>query len=381
MPGPPTRFYLRIVFVLIGAALALALGLLDATLIAAMVQGTPLPIWAVSFFGAVFVVAPIVALGLVPAMRTIEGVAVQTLLMIDLPGGAPGPAGSWPQRRRTLDWFAVHLASGAVLVAGVMATIAFASVWVIVPLLVGLVALAVGLGELLARAAPSMLGPAAAERVAVLENDVERAVARNRIAGEIHDSVGHALSLVSVQAGAARKVIAHNPEFAEAALKAIETAARDAAADLDHVLGLLREDVTPAEAPPAPDLDSLEQLVRATCAAGLAVDHDVHGDITTVSSLVSREAYRIVQEALTNALKYSTDGTARLVVTRSAAALTVTLVNRSKDQWSGRPAGTGRGLRGMTERVQALGGSFSSASVAPDAWMLSATLPLTAGRQ
>jgi signal transduction histidine kinase len=204
---------------------------------------------------------------------------------------------------------------------------------------------------------------------------VERAVARNRIAREIHDSVGHALSLVTVQAGAARKVIGHDPDFVVSALTAIETAARDAAADLDHVLGLLREDV-PAEASPEPTLESLEHLVRATRAAGLAVDHDVEGDVTTVPTLVSREAYRIVQEALTNALKYSTDGTARLVVTRSDTALTVTLVNRSLDQRSDQPVTSGRGLRGIAERVQVLGGSYTASSVAPDAWMLSATLPL-----
>ena len=378
MPGRSTKTYLRTVFVLIGAALALALALLDITLIAILAQGSPLPIWAVSAVGAVIVAAPIAALGLVPAMRTIEGAAVQALLSVDLPGGAPGPAQSWSQRRMTLGWFTVHLLSGAVLVAGVMATMAFGDSWMIVPLLAGLVAVAVGLGEVLARLAPVMLRPAAAERVAMLERDVARAVERNRIAREIHDSVGHALSLVTLQAGAARKVIGHDPDFAVSALTAIETAARDAAADLDHVLGLLREDVAPAETAPASNLESLDHLVRATRAAGLAVDHDVHGDVTTVPSLVSEEAYRIVQEALTNALKYSTDGAARLVVTRSDTALTVTLVNRSSDERSGQPATSGRGLRGIAERVHALGGSYSAASVAPDAWMLSATLPLSA---
>ncbi len=371
MAGLTARNYLRIVFLLIGAALALALALLDATLIALLVVGTDVPIWAVVVVGAILVVVPIVGIGLVPAMRTIEGAAVQALLDVDLPGGAPGPAHSWPQRRRTLGWFTLHLLAGAVLVAAVMATIAFGTGWIVVPMLAGLVVVAVGLSELLARAAPRMLGPAPAERVALLERDVERAVARNRIAREIHDSVGHALSLVSVQAGAARKVIAHDPDFAVSALTAIETAARDAAADLDHVLGLLREDV-PAEAAPAPDLDSLEHLVRATRAAGLTVTHEVHGDVASVPSLVSREAYRIVQEGLTNALKYAGDGTARLDVTRTDAELTVTVVNpRSGEQ----APGSGRGLRGVAERVQALGGSFSAAA-ADDTWVLAASLPL-----
>ena len=379
MPGIPTRFYLRPVFVLIGAALALSLALLDVALIALMVS-TPLPIWVVVWVGTVLVVAPIVGLGLVPAMRTIEGVAVQKLLMVDLPGGVPGPPQTWPQRRRTLGWFAAHLTSGAVLVAAVWGSIAIGNAWTALPLLVMLVAIAVGLGEMLARLAPLMLGPAAAESVVMLQQDVDQTVALNRIAREIHDSVGRALSIVTVQSGAAGKVIGHDPEAAEIALKAIETAARDAAADLDHVLGLLREDVAPPETAPAADLDALEQLVSATREAGLAVDHDIHGDISSVPIFVSREAYRIVEDALNNALKYSTEGVARLVVTRSTTMLTVTLVNRSSDQFSGKPAGSGPGLPGMTERVQAMGGSLTSASVAPDAWMLSATLPLPGSR-
>jgi signal transduction histidine kinase len=98
----------------------------------------------------------------------------------------------------------------------------------------------------------------------------------------------------------------------------------------------------------------------------------VHGDVASVPSLVSREAYRIVQEGLTNALKYAGDGTARLDVTRTDAELTVTVVNpRSGEQ----APGSGRGLRGVAERVQALGGSFSAAA-ADDTWVLAASLPL-----
>jgi signal transduction histidine kinase len=374
VPGLPTRLYLRTVFVLIGAALALALALLDVTLIAVFATSTPLPIWALSVVGTILVVVPIVALGLVPAMRSIEGAAVHALLSVDLPGGAPGPAQSRSQRRRTLGWFTIHLLCGAVLVAGVMATLALGTRWMVLPLLVGLVGVAVGLGEMLARLAPSMLGPAPTERVAMLERDVERAVARNRIAREIHDSVGHALSLVTVQAGAARKVIGHDPDFAVSALAAIETAARDATADLDNVLGLLREDVLPTGTAPAPDLDSLEHLIRATRTAGLAVAPQIQGDVSSMPTLVSREAYRIIQEGLTNALKHSVDGTAELELTRSGGGLTITLVNRVPP---GQTPGSGRGLRGIAERVHALGGSFTAAE-ADGEWMLTASLPLPA---
>ena len=367
MPGRTTRFLLRLVFVLIGAALALAFATLDVTLIA--ILDTVLPRWLVWAAGTGIVVVPIVALGLVPPMRTIEGVAVESLLAVDLPGGPPGPAESWPQRRRSLGWFVLHLFSGALVVAGVVGAIVVTA-WLVVPVLAVVVVVGLVLGEMLARAAPRMLGPTDAERIANLERDVQRAVERNRIAREIHDGVGHALSLVTVQAGAARKVIDHDPQFAVEALAAIEAAARDAAADLDHVLGLLREE-GPADAAPAPDLTSIDHLVRATRTAGLVVVADVRGDVESVPGAVSREAYRIAQEALTNALKYSADGTAELEVDRTDGRLTVVARNPAP----GSARGDGRGLRGITERVQALGGTVA-ADLDDGTWVLEADLPL-----
>jgi signal transduction histidine kinase len=367
VPGRSTRFLLRLVFVLIGAALALAFATLDVTLIA--ILDTVLPRWSVWALGTAIVVVPVVALGLVAPMRTIEGVAVESLLAVDLPGGPPGPADSWPQRRRSLSWFALHLLAGAVVVAGVIGTIVAGGWWVL-PALVTVLAGGLLLGELLARSAPRLLGPTDAERITILERDVQRAVERNRIAREIHDGVGHALSLITVQAGAARKVIDHDPQFAVDALAAIEAAAHDAAADLDHVLGLLREE-GPADAAPAPDLTSIDHLVRATRTAGLNVVADVRGDVASVPGAVSREAYRIAQEALTNALKYSADGTAELKVDRTDGRLTVVARNPAP----GSARGDGRGLRGITERVQALGGTVV-ADLDDGTWVLEADLPL-----
>ena len=86
------------------------------------------------------------------------------------------------------------------------------------------------------------LGPSSAERLERLEADAARANERNRLAREVHDSIGHALSLVTVQASAARKLIGRNPGFAEEALETIETTSRRAVADLDHMLGLLRQE-------------------------------------------------------------------------------------------------------------------------------------------
>jgi signal transduction histidine kinase len=107
------------------------------------------------------------------------------------------------------------------------------------------------IGRLLAQLGPALLGPSYAERLERLEADTARANGRNRLAREIHDSIGHVLSLVTVQASAARKVIGRDPAFAEKALETIETTSRRAVADLDRLLGLLGQE-TPRGAPPTP---------------------------------------------------------------------------------------------------------------------------------
>lgn len=174
------------------------------------------------------------------------------------------------------------------------------------------------MGALVARAAPSLLGPSYADRLRRLETETARLAERNRIARELHDSIGHALSLVTVQAVAARKLGTRDPEFVNDALETIESTSRAATADLDHMLGLLRGGETRAGEPPAPapDLNALESLVAATRAAGLDVRASVADDLTGVPGVVSRETYRIIQEGLTNALRHSADRSVRLEVAR-----------------------------------------------------------------
>jgi signal transduction histidine kinase len=321
--------------------------------------------------GVVLVGGPLLA-GLVPAVRQVEGVAVQTLLVVRFPDGLPGPAATWLQRRRTLAWLALHVLTGAVVVGAVLGLIALAGSWWTVP-----AALATVLGTLLAGRAlaglgPAWLGPSYAERLQRLEADAARAAERNRIAREIHDSVGHALSVVTVQASAARKLIGREPAFAEEALATIETISRRAVSELDHMLGVLRDD-GPRGAPagPAPDLGSLDGLRTVAGSAGLDVAAAVSGDLSRLPGPVSREAYRIVQEGLTNALKYSADGTAALSLSFDGAALSIRLSNPAGGR---RRSGPGRGLRGISERAAALGGT-TTAGERDGRWTLSVALP------
>ena len=361
--------YLRAVFVLVGAALALALGIAGFTLLS-LVAAAGAPAWATALTGVVLVGGPLLA-GVVPAVRQVEGVAVQSLLAVEFPDGVPGPAAGWPQRRRTLAWFLLHMGTGAVVVAAVLGLIALAGSWWTVPAVAALLLGTLLAGRFLAWLGPALLGPSYAERLQRLEADAARAAERNRIAREIHDSVGHALSVVTVQASAARKLIGRDPGFAEKALVTIETASRRAAAELDQMLGLLRDE-TKHPAAPAPGLGSLGELIAGARSGGLIVDPTVSGDLSRLPSLVSQEAYRIVQEGLTNALKYSADGTAMLDVTLGGDALGIRLSNPAPGL---RPARAGRGLRGIDERAAALGGT-ATASADGGRWVLCVALPV-----
>jgi signal transduction histidine kinase len=362
--------YLRAVFVLVGAALALALGVADFTVLSLIAQDGA-PAWATALVGVVLVGGPLLV-GLVPTVRQVEGVAVHGLLVVEFPDGLPGPATGWPQRRRTEAWFLLHVATGLVVVGAVLGLIALGGSWWTVPAAAAVLLGTLLAGRFLAWLGPVLLGPSYAERLQRLEADAARATERNRIAREIHDSVGHALSVVTVQASAARKVIGRDPDFAANALATIETASRRAAAELDQMLGLLRDEA-PRPAAPAPGLaGSLGDLITGARSAGLTVEEAVSGDLSQLPSLVSQEAYRIVQEGLTNALKYSADGTAVLDVSLGGDVLGIQLSNPVGGR---RRANVGRGLRGIDERAAALGGT---ANVGADGgrWVLLVTVPV-----
>jgi hypothetical protein len=161
-------------------------------------------------------------------------------------------------------------------------------------------------GAALARLAPRVLGPTRTERLAVQlarAQSAERALAeRNRLARELHDSVGHALTVTTLQAGAAARVLDSDPAFVARALEAIAEAGRAALEDLDHVLGLLRDGGGEGTRGPQPDLADLDVLVDRARSAGLTVDVELYGPLAAVPRAISREAYRIVQEGLANAL-------------------------------------------------------------------------------
>src|SRR5829696_3579967 len=261
----------------------------------------------------------------IPTFRAVEAVAARDLLDVpleDVDGDAYSPAA----RRRTAVWVVAHLGASAV-VCSLTLTVPPSALYLAAQPIVdrgdgeslamglwkpcvaavmcaGLVYVVATATSVLRRMAPSLLGPTPEARLSALERQAERLAQRNRLARELHDSVGHALSIITVQAGAAQRVQAADPAFVTGALTAIEDASRRALEDLDHVLGLLREDAE-AGRRPQPTLADLDRLVESTKAAGVKLEVDVSGAVGGVPPAVSREAYRIVQEGLTNALRHA----------------------------------------------------------------------------
>jgi signal transduction histidine kinase len=409
--------YLRWVYLLLGAALVLAFILVSSGL-GALISGLGLPKVANSILWVLFGLLPAVVLGLLPAVREVEGIAVESLLAVRFEERPLGPSRTWAQRRRTTLWFCLHLLSGGVV--GIVSTIVFGvgAVWLAAPFrfpgsheivpgwsydirgdwtdlwmpvaalggLALLFYLSAAVGALLAYLAPRVLGPTAAERIELLEQQTATLAERNRLARELHDSVGHALSLVTIQAAAARRVLASDPEFAETALAAMETSARAALADLDHVLGLLRDDRRPgARTAPQATLGGLDRLVEATRAGGITVEVERSGQLEQLPAAVSREAYRIVQEGLTNAIRHAGRPAGELAVQLSicldASGLRLAVSNpvTGKSDHSG----GGRGLAGIRERVAVLRGTVDAGPITrPDGpgWQLAVSLPVSVTR-
>ena len=379
--------YRRWTFLLGGTALLVPYVLIYAALVSLMDTYRHQPARSV-FEGATMMLAFVVissAVAFVPAVRVLCRTAAETLLGVPLPEETPGGLRSWRSRRRTAVWWLLHIGfgglTGSTVVVAVpvilylletpftghdlgrrflgrsLAVEPWLSVALALVALPAIIYLGAAVGALFARLAPVLLGPSPADRLARLERQAEQLMERNRLARELHDSVGHALTVTTLQAAAAARLLDTDPDFARRALTAIEETGRTALEDLDHVLGLLREDAS-ATTPQRTlaDLDGLFDQIRS---AGVEVDAEV-GRIEEIPPVVSREAYRIVQEGLTNALRHAgkVRVTVRLAVRGSRLELEMTNPTGAA---AGPPrTGGGRGLPGIRERVTILGGRMST---------------------
>ena len=215
----------------------------------------------------------------------------------------------------------------------------------------------------------------AAERQAVTAERV-------RIARELHDVVAHHVSVMGVQAGAARRLLATAPGTASDTLADIEETSRQAVAELHRLLGFLRSTNGDTQTPgvvasPAPGLEQLELLRRQTAAAGLAVSLSISGDRPpNLPASIDLSAYRIVQEGLTNALKHSGQQEAEVAVDYRPQAIHVRVANSLTESRAAGSSSGGNGLVGMKERVALHGGRLRFGPDRTGRFVVEAELPL-----
>ncbi|MGZ6645053.1 MAG: sensor histidine kinase [Solirubrobacteraceae bacterium] len=222
--------------------------------------------------------------------------------------------------------------------------------------------------ELAARADRLELERQQAETAAV---EAERA----RIARELHDVVSHSISVITVQAQAIRRRLGPEHEREAADLAGVETTARQAMAEMRRLLGMLRSDGERLPLAPHPGLDQLPRLVEQVRASGLEVDVSVTGEPLALPPGVDLAAYRIVQEALTNALKHAGTAHATVAVGYEAGTIALTVI----DNGAGANANGdgGHGLLGMRERVTLYGGTLETgAAGAGRGFRVHAVLPV-----
>ncbi|MFJ4667243.1 sensor histidine kinase [Kitasatospora purpeofusca] len=377
---------------------------------------------------------------LVPAMRRAEGVQARLLLVPDREQDiAVEPSRGWADRRRTAAWLVGRVVLGGFVgwASLLLPTAAFDLVvrpeqavfglrtggaggaggpgWA--PLLAPVLLFALGwlvvrAGRLQLAMAVRLLGPSPAERLAAAELRAERLLERNLLARELHDSIGHALTVTVLQAGAAREV--DDPVFTAKALEVIEETGRRAMDDLERTLALLRDpgdqgepadqgDPADRGAPGAPGrapdgdqdarerpgIDRLPALFETARAAGSPVEARLDVPSGALPGVLSREGYRIVQEGVTNALKYAPGEPISVRIVLRDGSLELRCANALRPQ-SARPHGGaparsgssprrgGKGLRGIRERAVLLGGEATAGAESGE-WVLTVRVPLRLG--
>ena len=200
---------------------------------------------------------------------------------------------------------------------------------------------------------------------------------RLRIARDLHDVIGHNISLINVQASMGLDLMDSQPEQARAALSAIKSASKEALEELRTMLTTLRHDNEAAPRSPAPGLDRLPELIELTRAAGLSVEVEVAEKAPPLPAAVHLAAYRIIQESLTNVARHAARARVTVRVTYDDADLHVEIDNDGPAPvGEGSAIGTGSGITGMRERAAALGGDLSAGFRHGGGFRVSARLPV-----
>lgn len=390
------RTYTGWVFALLGAMCWLPAGVIALLAV--------LPNWPRRAEPAIFLVvlvAGVAAKGLFAQTRQGWVWLANQMLGTAIPEAGTRPL--WSARLRTAVWLVVLAVSGGalMLVTGMLAltTVLLPLLWLnggdtvtylfadisIAAGTAGLWTIAVALAQLPVAAyltaataawlrwlAPRLLGPYAAEKLVAVEERADDLARRNRLAQELHDSIGHTLTTSTIQAAVANQLMESDPASARQAMTTIEESSRQALDDLDHVLGVLRQEAATRE--PKYTLADVGPLLDRVAATGTTVQRHLGHGLTSIPATVSREAYRVVQEAVTNALRHAPGEPVEVTVEVSARSLGVRVVNPLPKARPNRP---GRGLAGTAERVRLLHGEVTAGADEDGThWVLSARLPL-----
>nr|WP_275902074.1 histidine kinase [Brevibacterium zhoupengii] len=265
------------------------------------------------------------------------------------------------------------------------------------------IAIVVVEGYFLPNYAQVLLGPSAADRAELAGRDRVRRFRRTVLAREVHDSIGHALTVTTMQAAVAKRSLTSDPTVAEAAVDEIARTGREAVAELDHVLTLLRseadldaDDDTGADLRTAQSprrmIDDLEILAEEARSVGHPTQLRFSGEVGALPPDVAHELHRIVREALTNSLRHASEPGLSVSIAVDTTAVTMVASNAcagsakgagndagaGNSAGAGDNAGAGRGLRGIRERVELFGGEVRWNSDG-GTWTIEAVLPTAGG--
>lgn len=217
-------------------------------------------------------------------------------------------------------------------------------------------------------------------RLQLAEREHQRRLvdARLRAARDLHDVLAHTVAVVGIHASVAAETIDTRPCDAKQAMERVRTATREATADLRSTISVLRDDPEEASPQPAPGVKQVADLVAAVREAGLDVDLVLHGDASKLRPSAELTVFRIVQESLTNVLRHSAADSVWIDITCTADDVSVTIRDDGDGARSPGTGPSGSGLRGMTERVDALGGRLRHGNAVDGSpgYVVHASLPL-----
>src|SRR5215471_397417 len=228
---------------------------------------------------------------------------------------------------------------------------------------------------------PSLAGRAAvAARIEEEEARRQASEERLRMARELHDSLGHYLSLISVQSGVALSLNQELPEQVRTSLATVKQASKEALTELRSVLDILRQDVERAPRSPTATLARLGDLVSRAAAPGLEVRAETEGSVRPLPFGVDLAAYRIVQEALTNVARHAGPATATVRVSYREDDVTVQVDDDGRGPSARQQSPSGNGIVGMRERAAALGGQLHAGARPGGGFQVRARLPVSHAR-